>query len=264
MLQKLNSFSSFQLAFGRSSFFRSGSPPRESSSGGHNSGMVKATSALSFISSAALNSPESLDRSADIIDDEAHSYSHSNVFNSPTAAGYMSHHQSRGAPTSHPATPGAESKMDSIALSAALGVEAVALTHIFPPSACRDGAKGIYPVVFLSSTCIYPSEENYTWRASAADGSIMIVLDMDEWRHTNDVCYISVLGLSIPEAASLAVESNGIYNSVVASRTTAQYDQAVDELRVQLCSWVRQETSDMNEKDRTAYKVTIQLGFLSF
>lgn len=258
--QGASEFSSFHLAFGRSSFAKnSGSSIRGTALVEGGSGMTKVSSVNSFVSNTSLSAPGSPNRSACVDNSDGQiNYSNQNVFNSPTAAGYIvNHHQSSqsghlaGSPLS-----GTHPDATSI-LSEALNIEKSALTHIFPPSICRDDAGGIYPVAFLSSTCMYPSEEHYTWRASAADGSLIIVLDMDEWKHSSDVCYMSVLGLSIPEASHLALQSNGVSSIVLSSQTPVRLEPGAppSEISIKLSSWMRQETSEMSERDRKAYKV---------
>lgn len=206
------------------------------------------------MSNTSISPPSSPDRTGG--SDHNRSLNSNNVFNSPTAAGYMT--QPRGGSAQSPAglSPfsgtAAVNADGTTILSEALGIESEALSSIFPPSTCRDSAAGIYPIVYMSSTCVYPSEENFMWRASAADGSIVIVLDIDEWRHNSGECYLSIFGLSIPEAAHLAHASGG----VVANPSERCVEGAVPEdLSIRLSNWARQETFDMSERDQKAYKV---------
>ena len=219
-------------------------------------GMLNSTHSSSFISNTSISPPGSPDRTGGSDLNRSLNNS-SNVFNSPTAAGYMTQARAGSAqsPPGHsPCAGAAAANADApTVLSEALGVEREALPSIFPPSACRDSAGGIYPIVYMSSTCVFPSEENFMWRGSAADGSIVIVLDSDEWRHNSDECYLSIFGLSIPEAAHLARSSS---RSVVANPNEQLLAGAVPEdLSVQLSSWVQQETHDMSERAKTAYEV---------
>lgn len=68
-------------------------------------------------------------------------------------------------------------------------------SRTLPPSHCLS--RGLFPVAYMSSNCMYPNEEDYTWRGSGADGSILILFEADEWKYTAGCCFITLAGLAV-------------------------------------------------------------------
>lgn len=111
----------------------------------------------------------------------------------------------RGSPTSIPPMP-------TIIKAQSMSVDnkslfAAALPQALPPSLCLD--RGLFPVAHMSSCCMYPSPEDYSWRGSGTDGSILVMLENDEWKYTNGNCYISLSAIRMPtpETGSAATPS---------------------------------------------------------
>lgn len=75
----------------------------------------------------------------------------------------------------------------------------LAASRTLPPSLCLT--RGVFPVAYLSSNCMYPNREDFTWRGSGADGSILILFEADEWKYTAGCCYLTLSGLSVVTAA---------------------------------------------------------------
>mmetsp|Transcript_33205 Transcript_33205/g.61905 ORF Transcript_33205/g.61905 Transcript_33205/m.61905 type:complete len:928 (-) Transcript_33205:600-3383(-) len=74
------------------------------------------------------------------------------------------------------------------------------LIESLPNSIAKEA--GVYPVLHLSSSCIYPTAESHTWRATSILGPAKAMIETDEWLHTaTRYCYLSVIGVALPQVS---------------------------------------------------------------
>lgn len=119
-----------------------------------------------------------------------------------------------------------------------------------------DPSHVVYPVVYMSNSCMYPSAEDYTWRASHHRGHIMIVFECDEWKYTPGVCYIGVYAHRVGGSATSS-EDNGD-NDFVRCRLVARMqreDATLTETQRQRYSafnevFEESDGSNVSQKDR--------------
>eukprot|EP00607_Mallomonas_marina_P005451 CAMPEP_0182426556 /NCGR_PEP_ID=MMETSP1167-20130531/13041_1 /TAXON_ID=2988 /ORGANISM="Mallomonas Sp, Strain CCMP3275" /LENGTH=817 /DNA_ID=CAMNT_0024608059 /DNA_START=38 /DNA_END=2488 /DNA_ORIENTATION=+ len=70
-------------------------------------------------------------------------------------------------------------------------------------------SRGLFPVAHLSSSCMYPSEQDFSWRSSGADGNIVVMFENDEWSYTSGSCYFALsLIKTLPLSLSLSSTSS--------------------------------------------------------
>jgi hypothetical protein len=82
------------------------------------------------------------------------------------------------------------------------------------------------PVIFISGSCLYPTAENYSWKAAGSDGLSKFEIELEEIKHHTDVCYFSVLGCDFSESAS-AVDRQKIRCVVTTKYHTRARDVSV-------------------------------------
>ena len=75
-----------------------------------------------------------------------------------------------------------------------------AILKLLPNSEARD--VGIFPVVYLSANCMYPTASDYGWRASGIDGSVGVLIESDEWKYSQGKCFFSIYGFVAGLASS--------------------------------------------------------------
>ena len=80
------------------------------------------------------------------------------------------------------------------------------------------------------------------YQASSADGTIIAVLDTDEWKYTSQVLYGAIYGYCLPTAVPTQAEANNDSTSK-------------EELSVSISAWSRAETSSMSQSDIRLYSV---------
>jgi hypothetical protein len=49
--------------------------------------------------------------------------------------------------------------------------------------------RGLFPVVHLSSSSMYPNAQDFHWRSSCLRGEPLFVVETDEWVHAHGPCY---------------------------------------------------------------------------
>lgn len=77
--------------------------------------------------------------------------------------------------------------------------ELCVLLDSLPDSVAKQ--TGVFPLLHLSSECMYPTAESHTWRASSISGAVKAMVESSEWQHTTSkYCYFSVIGLVLPRA----------------------------------------------------------------
>mmetsp|Transcript_15109 Transcript_15109/g.22727 ORF Transcript_15109/g.22727 Transcript_15109/m.22727 type:complete len:774 (-) Transcript_15109:140-2461(-) len=70
-----------------------------------------------------------------------------------------------------------------------------------PASVSKD--TGVFPVVLLSSSCMFPTVNTATWRASALSGNTTVYIETDEWKYSDSgMCYFSIIGVTPPGLCS--------------------------------------------------------------
>jgi hypothetical protein len=111
------------------------------------------------------------------------------------------------------------------------------LLQSLPDSASKEC--GIYPVVYLSSNCIYPTTADYGWRASGLDGTCGAVLETDEWKYSQGKCYFSIYGFDLEEN----------------KRDSTENPITTSSLPCQLSIWQRLEEDTLDETTNRRYAV---------
>jgi hypothetical protein len=69
------------------------------------------------------------------------------------------------------------------------------------------------PVVFASTSCMFPTAENYTWKAAASNGVCRFEIEFDEIKYLSSFCYFSVVGLTTPGHTLDAVDLRCVVHS---------------------------------------------------
>lgn len=70
------------------------------------------------------------------------------------------------------------------------------ITKLVKPSPALEHL--VYPVVYVSNeSCMFPTEDNFTWRASGIDGAAYVVFESSEFQYTSGTVYLSTFGVDV-------------------------------------------------------------------
>eukprot|EP01038_Epipyxis_sp_PR26KG_P005834 gene5834-8049_t len=58
----------------------------------------------------------------------------------------------------------------------------------------KETASSFEPTVFISSHIMYPTANEFTWKATSINGTAVFIIEASEWKYTSGKCYFSIYG----------------------------------------------------------------------